>query len=462
MLYKCYSVCYKIFKITLVYCPMKHLKRYTLSVIALLLCSGLPAHADYTLDYVGELIEYRTNYEDTFVHLARDYELGYVEMRSANPDVDPWLPGRDTKLILPTQHLLPNAPRQGIVINLPEMRLYAYVNGNKAPVTFPIGIGREGLGTPVGSTKVVRKKEGPSWRPTERMRKEKPELPVVVEPGPENPLGTHAIYLGWPTYAIHGTNRPFGIGRRVSSGCIRMYPRNIIALYDYIPVGTPVTVVDQPVKVGWIGDELFLEATVPVDLAIEMEETGRVKAPQLTEDELAMITKAAGEHKDRLNWPLIRKAVSERAGYPVAIARRPSITTGASLENSGTEQTTQSHGNVSTGFYAREDRRELTNFVADNVQQNIGTHVDLGNAASQKDKISPPRQYKPSPHGRSDLQILRAAHVEESSEETSQDLKSGFVTQEHEPEATSPEATKVADQKSPATKTSDVPMIYNQ
>ena len=157
------------------------------------------AQAAYDLPYVGEQVIYRAAYEDTFVHLARDYNLGFVEMRAANPTVDPWLPGKGTEIILPTRHILPEAPRKGVVINLPEMRLYAFVNGDNAPTTFPIGVGREGLNTPEGTTTVVRKKEGPTWTPTPRMRREDPTLDPYYPPGPDNPLGTHALYLGWPT-----------------------------------------------------------------------------------------------------------------------------------------------------------------------------------------------------------------------------------------------------------------------
>ena len=292
-------------------------------VSVLVLFSFLPASAQYDRSYVGEAIEYNAKYEDTFVHLARRYGLGFVEMRAANPDIDPWIPGRGTDLILPTRHVLPDAPRDGIVINLPEMRLYAFVNKDRAPDTYAIGIGREGLDTPLGRTKVVRKQAAPTWRPTARMRKEDPSLPVSVPPGPENPLGTHAIYLGWPTYAIHGTNRAFGIGRRISSGCIRLYPEKIDDLFRDVKVGTPVTVVDQPIKAGWIDDKLYIEAHPSISQAIQMEETGVLEPTKLNEQELNYILKVAGPHKDRLRWPAIRMAVKARRGYPVPVARRP-------------------------------------------------------------------------------------------------------------------------------------------
>lgn len=296
------------------------LKTY-LFLIAML-CMPVTAWAGYDKPYVGEQKIYKAKYEDTLVHIARHFSLGFVEMRAANPEIDPWIPGEDTRIILPSMHLLPDADREGIVINLPEMRLYAFVNGDDPPSTFPLGIGREGLETPIGKTKIVRKQKGPTWRPTERMRKEDPELPAVVPPGPENPLGTHALYLGWPTYAIHGTDKPYGIGRRVSSGCIRLYPENIVELFEMIPVGTPVQVVNQPIKLAWINDVLYLEAHPNMEQAIQMEETAQIYSTKMTDADMQLILKAAGEYKDKLHWAAIRNAVRARSGVPVMIARK--------------------------------------------------------------------------------------------------------------------------------------------
>ena len=286
--------------------------------------AAAPSYAEYDKAYVGEIVEYDADYEDTFVHLARDYNLGFTELRAANPYVDPWLPGAGTDLVLPTMHLLPDAPREGVVINLADMRLYAYLNGDAAPWHTPIGVGREGLDTPQGTTTVVRKKEGPTWTPTPRMRKEDPELKASYGPGPDNPMGTHAIYLGWPTYAFHGTNRPFGIGRRISSGCIRLYPEKIKEAFELVPVGTKVNVVNQPVKLAWIENKLYMEAHPTLEQSVAMEEKAQVPEKKLSNDEMKYLIKIAGVHQDRLRWPAIRKALKERNGYPVVIARRPS------------------------------------------------------------------------------------------------------------------------------------------
>jgi len=261
----------------------------------------------------------RANGKDTLIHIARNHGLGFVELRAANPHIDPWLPGQGTKIILPTLHILPDAEHKGLLINIAEMRLYAFVNGNDAPETFPIAIGRQGLETPLGVTTITQKKAYPTWRPTARMRQEDPTLAASVPPGPENPLGTHAIYLGWPTYAIHGTNTPFGIGRRVSSGCLRMYPEHITKLYDLAKPGMKVQVVNQPIKLAWIDGELFLEAHPDLEQSIQIEESGIVSTHQMTEADMKHIIKAAGAHQDRLQWSKIRQVIRERTGLPIPI-----------------------------------------------------------------------------------------------------------------------------------------------
>ena len=159
-------------------------------------------------------------------------------------------PAAETLLTLPTQFILPDAPREGIVINYGELRLYHF-RKDEPVQTYAIGVGRDGFELKFGQTKIVRKKEKPTWYPTESTRRDKPEVGTVVPPGPDNPLGEYAMYLGWPTYLIHGTNKPYGVGRRVSRGCIRMYPAGVERLFAEVPVGTPVTAVDQLVKAGW-------------------------------------------------------------------------------------------------------------------------------------------------------------------------------------------------------------------
>ncbi len=302
-----------------------HLRHGLLHIVAFVLMTALPAAADPVYDkaYIGAMGVHKASYEDTFIRIARDYNLGFVALRAANPDIDPWMPGEGTEIILPARHLLPDAPRRGVVINLADMRLYAYVEPGKPPVSHPIGVGRDGLDTPMGRTSVVRKTIGPTWRPTPRMRSEDPSLPEAIGPGPDNPLGTHALYLGWPSYLIHGTNKPYGIGRRVSSGCIRMYPEDIVRFYDLIDVGTPVTVVNQPVKAAWIDDALYLQAHPSLEQADKIEQNGGLPSYVMSDDDMRVIMRAAGDYADHLDWRIIRQAIRERHGIPVEIARKP-------------------------------------------------------------------------------------------------------------------------------------------
>jgi L,D-transpeptidase ErfK/SrfK len=283
----------------------------------------------FTDNFIGSMQTVSAKYEDTLVHLGREHGLGFVEMRAANPKVDPWLPGAGTNIVIPTMHLLPDAPRRGVVINLAEMRLYLYPSPNAKPETYAIGIGRDGLMTPVGTTTVVRKKEAPTWTPTARMREEDPTLPAFVPPGLDNPMGTHALYLGFPLIAIHGTNKPYGIGRRVSSGCIRMFPEDIDDIFRKVPVGSTVTVVDQPIKANWIGDEFYLEVHPTQQQATQMERDGVIPDYELTDRDLAYIMRVAGSASENLDWKKIRQVVKERRGYPIPIAKRAASTVSA-------------------------------------------------------------------------------------------------------------------------------------
>lgn len=248
-------------------------------IIALLLClvayAGshaavyeLPSPKD---DVIGQVQHIRAEFNDTLLKIARRHDLGYTEIKLANPDVDPWLPGAGTQITLPTRFILPDTKRKGLVLNIAEMRLYYYPPEDSKyagkVITYPVGIGREGWETPLGTTKITHTVDGPTWHPPESIREEHAKrgdpLPQVVPPGPDNPLGQYALYLGFPTYLIHGTNKPSGIGMRVSHGCIRLYPEDIAALYSVVDAGTSVQIMYEPYKAGWEGGELFLEAHPP-------------------------------------------------------------------------------------------------------------------------------------------------------------------------------------------------------
>ena len=272
---------------------------------------------------IGSQDLYVVREDDTLLDIAVANDLGYVELLLANPGVDPWLPTPGQVLILPQVHLLPDSPHRGIVINLAELRLYHFPDAADAKVvSYPIGIGRAYHETPVGQTSITKKRINPSWIPPNSLREENPALPEVVPPGPENPLGDHALNLSWPSFVIHGTNRIYGIGRRVSHGCIRLYPADIAELFARVEVGTEVTIVDQPVKLAWIGDELYLEVHPTALQADALDATGRL-SPFAPPDVTASVLQAAGDRRDLLDWPAIERASQERRGIPVRISRAP-------------------------------------------------------------------------------------------------------------------------------------------
>lgn len=219
-------------------------------------------------DLIGQLQVVRATKDDTLTDIARRFNVGYEEMLRANPDVDPWLPGADREIVVPSQFVLPDAPRQGVVINIAEMRLYYYPPHKKSEpqvvITHPIGIGKVGWATPEGVTRIVRRQKDPIWRVPVSVIKEHRENGEELErsygPGPDNPLGRYAFYLDWPSYLIHGTNKPAGVGLRSSHGCIRLFPEDIEQLFDMIPVGTQVRVVNQPYVFGWSGGQLYMQS----------------------------------------------------------------------------------------------------------------------------------------------------------------------------------------------------------
>jgi L,D-transpeptidase ErfK/SrfK len=266
---------------------------------------------------IGSIGSYRTKETDTFVDLARRFDGGSVALMAANPGVDPWLPGKHV-LVLPTAHLLPDAPHRGIVINVGEMRLYYFEERSPTVESFPIGIGQEAHDTPMGTTRVVKKRIHPTWIPTPSIRAERPELPAAIPPGPDNPLGDYALYLGWDSYTVHGTNKPAGVGRRVSHGCIRLYPEDIAALYPRVDVGTPVTVVAQPAKAGWVGKQLFLEVHPSPAQADQIEQTGKF-SPEAIDGLDQIVRAAAGPEAGRVDWRLVLETAQARRGIPVQI-----------------------------------------------------------------------------------------------------------------------------------------------
>ncbi len=281
-------------------------------------------------EIVGETQVLFSRYENTFSAIGRQYDVGYEELRRANPGVDQWLPGEGTPIYLPTQTILPDAPRKGIVVNVAAMRLF-YYTAEPDPTdsarkilrvtSHPIGIGAEGWATPTGEAHVTQKARDPVWYVPASVRKEHAEhgdrLPSVVRPGPDNPLGKFAMALSIPGYLIHGTNKPAGVGMRSSHGCIRLYPEDIEELYDRVPKGTPVRIVDQPVLAGWRDGMLFLEvhpmlAEEPRNLAVEADEA------------LARALSRAGNVAPaEIDRALVQRIVAEQRGIPLPVLASP-------------------------------------------------------------------------------------------------------------------------------------------
>jgi L,D-transpeptidase ErfK/SrfK len=211
---------------------------------------------------IGSMKTYKIKGDESLIEIARKFNIGYNEITEANPGLDPFIPGNGKTVQIPTQWILPGMDSySGIVINLSEMRLYFFPKGKNSNnvITFAIGIGDEGKDTPVGKLKVIQKLENPRWVVPLSIRRERPELPKVVPPGPDNPLGTHALRLSSKSIMIHGTNRPFAVGRKASHGCIRLYPEDIPLLFQLVPNKTKVTIIRQPVKVGVSENKVYIE-----------------------------------------------------------------------------------------------------------------------------------------------------------------------------------------------------------
>jgi L,D-transpeptidase ErfK/SrfK len=299
--------------------------------IILMLLSGLAASAAsatvYELDEgkpevfgVDEYVE--ATYEDTLVDIARRYSLGYEEITRVNPGIDPWLPGKGTKVLIPGRRILPPGPREGIVVNLPEHRLYYFPKPKKGQkpqvITYPVSIGKMDWQTPIGESKIISKQKNPAWHPPEAVRKEHAErgdpLPAVVKAGPDNPLGNYAMRLNITpgAYLIHGTNNPLAVGMAVTHGCIRMYPEDIEALFPLVPVNTKVWLINEPVKVAFVDGELLLEAHPPVDAEGQVYEPNVPVFSQL-------LDKALGETTAAVHWDYALEVLQAARGMPVTV-----------------------------------------------------------------------------------------------------------------------------------------------
>ncbi len=285
----------------------------------------LPENGD---SVIGEIQYVETRFEDTLLEIGRRFGIGYEEIAAANPGVDPWVPGAGTRVTIPSRFILPDAPREGIVVNIAEHRLYYYPRpkaGEPATVqTYPVSVGKMDWKTPLGVTRVVDKRARPTWYPPESVRAEHAAqgrfLARAVPPGPNNPLGEYAMRLGIPggAYLIHGTNNPLGVGMQVTHGCIRMFPEDIEYVFQQVPVQTSVRILHQPSKMGWLADTLYLEVHGPLKGQPELE------PPSLTELTRALVA-ATQARSVQLDWASAEAVFRKASGVPEVLAEAPSV-----------------------------------------------------------------------------------------------------------------------------------------
>jgi L,D-transpeptidase ErfK/SrfK len=280
----------------------------------------LPANGD---SVVGAVTTTIAVHDDTLLDIGRRYGVGYEEIIAANPGVDPWLPGAGTEVLIPSRFVIPDAPREGIVVNLPEHRLYyfppAKAGEPRTVITYPISVGRMDWNTPLGVTKIASKRERPTWYPPKSVREEHARkgnpLPESVPPGPDNPLGEYAMRLAIPSgaYLIHGTNRPAGVGMQVTAGCIRLFPEHIAELYGLVPVGTKVNLVNQTNKVGWGRGTLYVERQAPLDGTEDPTHSDFAELRRLVEGVLQ-------GRPVEFDWQEAQRVFEQANGVPVALS----------------------------------------------------------------------------------------------------------------------------------------------
>lgn len=246
----------------------------TLSSMLLMASTTSIFAASYSLpsenkSLIGQIQYKSVGFSDTVANISQQYDVGYNAMEGANPQLNLTKKIFSTTIKIPTLHLLPNQPREGIIVNLPEMRMYYFTPGTNRVVTYPIGIGKIGKTIPITKAIITKKTKDPVWVPPEDIREfnlaQGIVLPQIMPPGPDNPLGPYAVYTSIPTYLIHSTIFPESVGKRASFGCIRMYESDIKDFFPVIESGTPVVIINSPIKVAWQEDRLFIEAHKSLD-----------------------------------------------------------------------------------------------------------------------------------------------------------------------------------------------------
>jgi L,D-transpeptidase ErfK/SrfK len=280
-------------------------------------------------DIVGYVQRTTIGKEDTLPDVARRFDVGYEELLLANPGVDPWLPGVGREVVVPTQFILPAAPHDGVVVNVAAMRIFYYPPHKKGEpqlvYTHPIGIGKVGWKTPEGTTKIISRQKDPVWVVPKSVRDEHLEdgekLPAVVPAGPDNPLGAYEFRLSWPSYLIHGTNKPYGVGMRSSHGCMRLYPEDIAVFFDLIPIGTKVTIVNQPYLFGSRDGTLYLQAyAVMEDDSRDWSKNPKRLLANLLSPKLRH---RVADHEGEIDWQRVGDAAHAPRSIPVPVSGDP-------------------------------------------------------------------------------------------------------------------------------------------
>jgi L,D-transpeptidase ErfK/SrfK len=279
------------------------------------------------IQYPDNVALTRADNDETLLDVARRFLLGQTEIVNLNADLDRWQIKKGTIVRLPNKRILPDSPHNGITLNISEYRMYFYPAAQKGQppakvMSFAHGVGRQDWKTPLGETKVAKKVKDPVWHPPESIRIEHAAngdpLPIAVPPGPHNPLGAYALYLALPgEYRIHGTDidKIYGIGMQITHGCVRMYPEDIEDLYNSVSVGTPVYIVKQPIKVGWLDNVLYVEAHPDLE-GEEMTQDQRYQTA------LALIEKATNQELVEFDQKALNEALHKLDGDPVAIYER--------------------------------------------------------------------------------------------------------------------------------------------
>jgi L,D-transpeptidase ErfK/SrfK len=270
-------------------------------------------------EMVGTLAVLDTQPNDTLSDIARHYGLGFNDITIANKGIKPWTPQPGSRVILPLQFIVPDAPRKDIVLNLANMRLFYYPKKEPNTLyTYPVGIGRQGWSSPIGATTIVEKQANPVWHVPPSIQREHAEkgdmLPAAVRAGPDNPLGYYAMRLGFPSYLIHGTNKPYGIGMQISHGCIQLYPEDIETLFGKVAVGAKVRIVHQPYLAAWQQDQLYVEAHEPLDKWA----AGKTK---LKKQFLNKLKSLAAEKQADVDWEKVEQVILRAEGIPTPVLK---------------------------------------------------------------------------------------------------------------------------------------------